>query len=148
MTRADCDDASSSCFITHTSKSARELNQACTASESFRELNEPDIAPDHSAARRERSLFEDDWSPRSPPGHKGAIAASKEIELHTAGGTSAACMTDVCGTSINPQPRRMDKHAVVDDREIEPPADRQRSDTAADNHVVIKRHERGSQRSC
>ena len=115
VTRVDRDDVSSSHFSTHTSKYVRELNQACTASESVRELNEPDIAPNHSAECREQSLFEDDWSPRSPPGHKGAIVAPKEIELCTAGRTSAVCMTDVCGTSTPPQPRRMNGHAAVDD---------------------------------
>ena len=51
VTRVDCDDASSSCFITHTSKSVRELNQVCTVSKSVRELNDPDIAPNHVAGR-------------------------------------------------------------------------------------------------
>ena len=35
----------------------------------------------------------------------------------------------------------MDKHAAVDNRVIEPPADRQRSDAAADDRVVIERRQ-------
>ena len=74
--------------------------------------------------------------------------ASKEIELHTAGGTSAVCTTGVCGTSIPPQPRRMDKYAAVDNRAIGPPADQQRSAATADDHVVIELSKHSSQQPC
>jgi hypothetical protein len=91
--------------------------------------------------------------PRALPTATRALLCRQAKANYARQGAPAQHATDVRGTSMPPQLRRMDTHAAVDDCVIEPepPEGRQRSDAAPGDHVdrvVIERHERSNRRSC